>query len=726
MVADLLPGPEGSAPSALSSAGGYLFFSANDSVYGRELWISDGTAAGTVLVQDIYPGGEHANPDQFTAVGENLFFVAYDSQAGYELWAAPLPQVDLSVLKSDSADPVLSGEALTYTLVLANQSVWPGLGAVLTEQLPASLTLPAPDLTDDDGSVGGFGGGVFSGTQWDDANGWLELTSTLTGTVSGEFTSRIMDAGQVFAWDRLAWAPQGPYGTALPDWGQAENYPTGAADMSDNLVLWHFDELTATGAYADTGAFTGLDGPGGHYPALCWYAACPQSSSDAIFGSAQAFDGSSDYLRAVMPSSLAGNASFTVAFWMKYEVQPTRQWVMEMGQQLPGNSAHWLIYPDGSTQFGFRSAVQNQFNILAYAGQWAAVVTTYDAASGMLTSYINGAPVDSDATAPANLIPTDIRFGIPQGGESRFSGLLDEFAIYGRALSAEEVQNLYLRGALRLGLQVRACDDAACSGESFVGPDGTAASYFADLGGGQAALAQPDSRYFQYRAVLSSLEAAYSPELASVQVSGGWFQMGEGGCSSASPIVCELGTLAAESSLEVTIPLVAGEPGLLVNTASVAGELPDPDLSNNSDSEETLVLAVADVTLSLAATPNPVLVGELLTYTLSIANAGPQSATDVTLTDTLPVSGTFVSASPGCVHNAGQVVCTLADIASGGSASVVIVVTPAAAGALLNTASVSAAEWDLVPADNTASLTVTAQEIPPPDTYFVLLPVISR
>jgi ELWxxDGT repeat protein len=36
--------------------GGKLFFTAGDGVHGRELWTSDGTEAGTVLVKDIKPG----------------------------------------------------------------------------------------------------------------------------------------------------------------------------------------------------------------------------------------------------------------------------------------------------------------------------------------------------------------------------------------------------------------------------------------------------------------------------------------------------------------------------------------------------------------------------------------------------------------------------------------------------------------------------------------------
>jgi len=52
---------------------------------GQELWKTDGTAAGTVLVKDINPGTANGNPQLLTLVGSTIFFAAFDS-AGTELW----------------------------------------------------------------------------------------------------------------------------------------------------------------------------------------------------------------------------------------------------------------------------------------------------------------------------------------------------------------------------------------------------------------------------------------------------------------------------------------------------------------------------------------------------------------------------------------------------------------------------------------------------------------
>ncbi|MBE8994497.1 ELWxxDGT repeat protein [Microcystis aeruginosa] len=86
MVKDIRPGFSGSSPGSLTVVGNTLFFSANDGVNGLELWKSDGTAAGTVLVKDIIPISISSNLQLLTAVGNTLFFRATDRVNGEELW----------------------------------------------------------------------------------------------------------------------------------------------------------------------------------------------------------------------------------------------------------------------------------------------------------------------------------------------------------------------------------------------------------------------------------------------------------------------------------------------------------------------------------------------------------------------------------------------------------------------------------------------------------------
>jgi ELWxxDGT repeat protein len=88
MVKDIYPGLTSSSIAELTDLNGTLLFSADDGANGIELWKSDGTEAGTVLVKDIYTGGsaDSSNPSYLTNVNGTLFFAADDGLIGNELW----------------------------------------------------------------------------------------------------------------------------------------------------------------------------------------------------------------------------------------------------------------------------------------------------------------------------------------------------------------------------------------------------------------------------------------------------------------------------------------------------------------------------------------------------------------------------------------------------------------------------------------------------------------
>ena len=122
----------------------------------------------------------------------------------------------------------------------------------------------------------------------------------------------------------------------------------------------------------------------------------------------------------------------------------------------------------------------------------------------------------------------------------------------------------------------------------------------------------------------------------------------QGSCSQASgTVTCALGTLANGGSATVDIMVTPQEGGTITNQASVSSDLRDPTAPNNSASAETTVNPAADLELTKTDSPDPVLAGELLTYTLAVHNAGPSSAAVTQLIDTLPEGVVFVSAVPG-------------------------------------------------------------------------------
>jgi len=91
LVKDIRPGGCGSgscssAPDHLTQSGGMLFFTASDGSHGIELWRSDGTEAGTIMVEDMQPGAGDSFPAFLTDLSGTLLFRAFNDRSGYELW----------------------------------------------------------------------------------------------------------------------------------------------------------------------------------------------------------------------------------------------------------------------------------------------------------------------------------------------------------------------------------------------------------------------------------------------------------------------------------------------------------------------------------------------------------------------------------------------------------------------------------------------------------------
>ncbi|MDF2456399.1 MAG: hypothetical protein K0R51_2392 [Cytophagaceae bacterium] len=86
IVKDINPGINSSNPTSLTYFNNVLYFFADDQVHGRELWKSDGTEAGTVLVKDINEGTPGSDGLYLTPISGYLAFTANDGVKGVELW----------------------------------------------------------------------------------------------------------------------------------------------------------------------------------------------------------------------------------------------------------------------------------------------------------------------------------------------------------------------------------------------------------------------------------------------------------------------------------------------------------------------------------------------------------------------------------------------------------------------------------------------------------------
>jgi len=103
IVKDINPGINGAfqvdISANLTNINGVLYFSANDGVNGYELWKSDGTESGTVLVKNIANSSSNSSPNSFTLLNSDIIFVCDDGINGKELWKTDGTEVGTILLK---------------------------------------------------------------------------------------------------------------------------------------------------------------------------------------------------------------------------------------------------------------------------------------------------------------------------------------------------------------------------------------------------------------------------------------------------------------------------------------------------------------------------------------------------------------------------------------------------------------------------------------------------
>ena len=152
----------GSDPSQITAVGTRVFFVATTAAHGDELWVTDGTKAGTHEVADIRTGPFSSEPGALTPKGDKVYFFA-DDGSGRALWKSDGTAIGTKRLGGGSGQGLtnVNGRLFFYVPGYSDYALWKSDGTVQGTRLVKTMDSI-------EGPVAGLGGSYyfFSQTYW--------------------------------------------------------------------------------------------------------------------------------------------------------------------------------------------------------------------------------------------------------------------------------------------------------------------------------------------------------------------------------------------------------------------------------------------------------------------------------------------------------------------------------------------------------------------------------
>ncbi|HSR49186.1 MAG TPA: DUF11 domain-containing protein [Acidobacteriota bacterium] len=180
-------------------------------------------------------------------------------------------------------------------------------------------------------------------------------------------------------------------------------------------------------------------------------------------------------------------------------------------------------------------------------------------------------------------------------------------------------------------------------------------------------------------------------------------------------VVCRMGRMEGGEEAVIELLTRPQEPGTVINSATVGSDEEDAQPGNNEASlESTVVAEEADLSVQVLASAPTVSEHALLTYTITIKNAGPGLAGAVTLISPIPQGLTSPSAVPergSCTISAEEVQCSLGALEVGEEVSVTVDVQASGEGLLVSTVEVASGEDDPNMENNSDSAEVMVESL---------------
>lgn len=320
-----------------------------------------------------------------------------------------------------------------------------------------------------------FNEGVYDKTLYNAS--FVQLSSV---NYSGNYYSKIFDAGNSSSWNSISWVEGCPYGEPLLDYqGTEEGAVYCGIDMVGNRLLMHLD---------DSGDSV-VDTSGSGYNGTSIATIFQQSG---IIGYSVLFDNTSAKILLGVPL-MTGTGDFTIGIWVKRATATAG--VMMGNFDTPNINGIYLdVTAAGQVRTGLASLMVSSVGRINSLGRWYHVVVRR--LSGNVTIFLDGKQDNSGIMA--GVITGNLNFTIGNiAGTSSgyaFTGNLDEVFVMNRSMTDQEIHDIFQRGAANLQTSVRSCDDSNCIGEV----------WYATFSRTPSSLFLPSNRFFQFKSIFDN------------------------------------------------------------------------------------------------------------------------------------------------------------------------------------------------------------------------------
>jgi large repetitive protein len=170
--------------------------------------------------------------------------------------------------------------------------------------------------------------------------------------------------------------------------------------------------------------------------------------------------------------------------------------------------------------------------------------------------------------------------------------------------------------------------------------------------------------------------------------------------------IWDIGNLSNGNGASLDVVVTVNNTGNYTNTATVTQLFTDPNTANNTASASTTPIPTSDLIITKTVDNQTPLMGQNVTFTIELTNAGPSDATGIVVAEALPSGYTYVNHTV-TNGNYNQTQWTMSSLASGSSETLTIIALVNPAGNYSNTVNVFANEQDPNLANNTSTSTPT-------------------